>query len=122
LQSVRSHPYPVARALPPSRSGRRAAAPEALAERLVRALPTERAALLAEFREARGPGYSEALAGALPSLDAAARLKGRSVLAERLERLPADELTRLRAEDDPELRRAAAVAAGRRGDAGQPGD
>jgi hypothetical protein len=107
LQSVRSSPAPGYRSLPPSRSGRRAAAPAALAERLVQALPTERASLLAEFREARGPGYSEALAGALPRLDAAARRKGRSVLAERLERLPTDELTRLRTEDDPELRRAA---------------
>ena len=88
------------------------AAPEVA--QLVEALtkPGTFAATLAECRTGRGSAYTAAMVRAMPKLAEAERQTARSALAERLTRMTANTLKSQLADPEPELRRAAAVAAG----------
>ncbi len=82
-----------------------------LARELAQA-PAERgAALLGQYKDAKGVEYTEALAGAIPQLGGEDKGKARDALAERLTRMKPDVLTRYFQDPDAEIRRAAALAA-----------
>lgn len=70
--------------------------------------------LLAEWRDRKGGEYTEALAYVLPRLSEPMRLKARRALAERLTRMTAATLHRMLQDDDAEIRRAAALACGKK--------
>jgi hypothetical protein len=85
-----------------------------LADELVEAKGEKRAALLKQMVEGKGPGYTEALAGAIGRLEVAGRRKAREALAERLAKGETASLRECLADDDGEIRRAAAVAAAKK--------
>ncbi len=66
--------------------------------------------LLTQYKAARGVAYTQALAGVIPKLPDASRKKARDALAERLARMTAQTLKGRLNDDDPEIRRAAALA------------
>jgi hypothetical protein len=66
--------------------------------------------LLMKYKEGKGPNYTQALAGAIPRLKGDNKSKARDALAERLTRMTADTLRAQLKDDDPEIRRAAALA------------
>jgi hypothetical protein len=89
---------------------------KALADALVAATGSERGDLLARFRDARGAEYSEALLNAISRLSGEAKSQTRDALVHRLTRMTAATLiSYMRDDPDPELRRAAALAAGAKG-------
>jgi hypothetical protein len=65
---------------------------------------------LGELRDRKGAAYTQALAGAIARLDGEARKKAREALAERLSRMTSATLGVKLEDDDPEVRRAAALA------------
>jgi hypothetical protein len=67
--------------------------------------------LLKEMAEAKGVDYTEALALAIPRLEGDARGKAREALADRLTRMTANTLKGYLTDPDPEIRRAAVLAA-----------
>jgi HEAT repeat protein len=71
--------------------------------------------VLARLRDARGVMHTEALALAIPRLDEDVRGKARDALAERLTRMTARTLRDKFADEDAEVRAAAARACGRKG-------
>jgi hypothetical protein len=81
-----------------------------LRSELVRARGGERVALLERLRAGKGVIYTEALAGAIPHLRGEDRDRARQALAERLRRMTAATLGRYLKDDEPEIRRAAALA------------
>ena len=81
-----------------------------LAARLLEARGPRQAEVLAELRDGRGVVYTQALAGAIHRLDGDAKSKAREALAGRLTRMSSDTLTDKVEDDDPEVRRAAALA------------
>jgi HEAT repeat protein len=87
-----------------------------LSAALRRAPPDEREQLLARYRDAKEDRYTEALAHAIPHVTGKFQERVRTALAERLARLPADEL-RAHLEGEDELHRAAARACVRKADA-----
>lgn len=86
-----------------------------LAEELVKAPDTERAAVLQKLRDGKGVEFTEALASAIPHLSGAARQDARAALSERLARKTAETLKNYLGDDDPEIRRAAALACASKG-------
>ena len=66
--------------------------------------------LLTQYKAARGVAYTQALAGVIPKLPDASRKKARDALAERLARMTAQTLNGRLNDDDPEIRRATALA------------
>jgi hypothetical protein len=66
--------------------------------------------ILKELREGKGAAYTEALAAAIPQLEGEARKKAREALAERMSRMTSETLGVKLEDDDPEVRRAAALA------------
>jgi HEAT repeat protein len=93
-----------------------------LATALVTTKPERREQLIARYRAEKGLEYTLALAGAIPELRGEFQQHAREALAERLTRMTAASLRERMRESDPELRRAAAVASGRKGDAGMVPD
>jgi hypothetical protein len=81
-----------------------------LADDLVRATPAEQESLLQQYRDTKGVQYTEALAFAIPRLAAATKDKAREVLAQRLTRLKPESLAGYLRDEEPEIRRAAALA------------
>jgi hypothetical protein len=65
---------------------------------------------LKELQKGKGAAYTDALASAIPQLDGEARKKAREALAERLYRMTPATLGVKLDDDDPEVRRAAALA------------
>jgi HEAT repeat protein len=86
-----------------------------LADALIAADGAERGALVAKYRDTRGVEYTDALARAIPKLTGEARAQARDALAKRAGRFTPNTLNAMMAERDPELRRAAALAAGDKG-------
>jgi hypothetical protein len=83
---------------------------ERLGSELVKASPTRQRELLDQFKESKGVVYTQALAAAIPLLKGSAQRQAREVLAERLMRMTAATLRGRLKDDDPEMRRAAAIA------------
>jgi HEAT repeat protein len=84
--------------------------PARLAKELVRAPEALRRAPLEKLRDGKGSEYSRALAEAVAQLSGEAKTQARQALAERLARLKTANLAAYLADDDAELRRAAALA------------
>jgi len=82
-----------------------------LSAELLDAPPAKRASVLAKLRDRKGSENTQALAQAIAQLDGDSRKKAREALAERLSNMKASTLVGYLQEDDPELRRAAALAA-----------
>jgi HEAT repeat protein len=85
---------------------------------LLAAEPQRQNVLIARYRDKKGVVYTDALAGAVPRLPAEARKKAREALAARLTRMTPKTMRRKFADDDPEVRRAAAEACRRLGERG----
>jgi len=88
--------------LPDTESGR-------LARTLLQAATPRRKALLEQYRETRGVQYTEALAFAIPCLEADARLEARAALRERMGRMKEQQLGQYLDDEDAEIRRAAVL-------------
>jgi hypothetical protein len=85
-----------------------------LAERLLKTTGRSRDAMLETMESGKGVKYTEALALAIPSLDGETRKKARDALANRLTRMKDETLQEYFQDEDPEIRRAAAIAAGQK--------
>jgi hypothetical protein len=81
---------------------------------LVRAKAKDREGLIKQLRDTKGAAYTEALAAVIPKLDAEAKKEAREALADRLTRMKPATLREYFKETDPEVRRAAALAAGQK--------
>jgi hypothetical protein len=86
-----------------------------LAEEVVRASGAEQAALLRGLQEGRGVEYTEALAAAIGRLGEPTRQQAREALVTRLARMKPQTLGRYLSDEEPEIRRAAALACAARG-------
>jgi hypothetical protein len=91
---------------------------ERLASALVAADADRQAELIEQYKTTPGVVYSEALAQALPKLSSDAERRAREALVDRLSRMAAETLRAKLADENPETRRAAALACGRKGDRG----
>lgn len=85
-----------------------------LAEALLTATGSRRLELLETMESEKGVKYTEALAAAIPRLEGDTHRKAREALANRLTRMKDDTLVDYFRDDDPEIRRAAAIAAGQK--------
>jgi HEAT repeat protein/prenyltransferase/squalene oxidase-like repeat protein len=85
-----------------------------LADRLLKATGRSRDVMLETMESEKGVKYTEALALAIPSLDGETRKKARDALANRLTRMKDETLQEYFQDEDPEIRRAAAIAAGQK--------
>jgi hypothetical protein len=84
--------------------------PGQLAEQLLRAPAADRGAILEKLRDRKGTEYTEALTGAIARLEGQAKEDARDALAKRLERMKAATLAEYLKDEEPEIRRAAALA------------
>jgi hypothetical protein len=91
---------------------------ERLGRKLAAASPNTRERLLAQYRDAKGLAYTLAIAQAIPELPERVQDKAREALAARMARMTPDTLRDKLQDEDPEVRRAAAIACGGRQDAG----
>lgn len=89
-----------------------------LAAALTSAKPERREQLITRYRDEKGLAYTLGLATAIPNFQGQLQQHLREALATRLTRMTAASLRDRLKEDDAELRRAAAAAAGQKGDAG----
>jgi hypothetical protein len=87
-----------------------------LCQEFVRATPDKQPGLLARLKDQPGAAGTQALAEAIPQLPEEMRVQVRKALTERLTRLPPSALRDKLAEDDPEVRRAAALACAKKED------
>jgi HEAT repeat protein len=87
----------------------------ALSAELARARDDEQAEVLTRLRDAKGVEHTDALALAIPQLSGDVRDQARAALVQRLARMTAKTLRAKFDEDDVEVRRAAALACGRKG-------
>jgi hypothetical protein len=85
-----------------------------LADRLVQATGRSRDRMLETMESEKGVKYTEALALAIPSLQGETRKKAREALANRLTRMKDETLQEYFQDENPEIRRAAAIAAGQK--------
>jgi hypothetical protein len=81
-----------------------------LSSELVDAAPQRQGALIDRLRDSKGVVNTEALSLAIPRLSGSARQKARDALVRRLMRMTADTLRDKLADEDLEIRRAAALA------------
>jgi HEAT repeat protein len=81
-----------------------------MSNELAKADPDHQAELFEKYQEGKGTIYTLALAGAIPRLSGEAKGKARGALAQRLTRMTAATLREELKDDDPEIRRAAALA------------
>jgi hypothetical protein len=109
-------PQPRAEAPPPEPKKPKDSPPPAdtaaarLAEQLVAASRVGRPAILQELRDRKGAEYTEALVRALARLQGEAKEEARDALANRLARMKPATLQEYLKDEEPELRRAAALA------------
>jgi hypothetical protein len=87
-----------------------------LCKELCQAKGDRRASLLARYRDEKGLTYTLALASAAANVEGKFQGEVRDALVERFTRMTAKTLQERLADEDAELRRAAAVACGRKGD------
>jgi hypothetical protein len=87
-----------------------------LSDAFVQANPLKREQLLARYREAPGPAYTQALALAIAALQGAAQGPVREALVQRLARLSTTELRERLQDENAEVRRAAVLACARKAD------
>ncbi len=85
-----------------------------LADALVKAAPARRTEIIDTMESERGVQYTEALASAIPNLEGEAHGKARAALANRLTRMKDETLAEYLQDEDPEIRRAAALAVGQK--------
>ncbi len=83
---------------------------EKLTKELVDATPTRRDQVLAKLRDGKGAVYTEALAESIPQLTGPALAQAREALTERLTRMTIATLRDKLDDENPEVRRAAALA------------
>jgi HEAT repeat protein len=83
---------------------------ESLGEELVKAAPEQQDALLEKLCKGKGQEYTRALAAAIARLSGESKQKARQTLADRLTRFTARTLLAYLGSENPELRRAAALA------------
>jgi hypothetical protein len=81
-----------------------------MSNELAKADQDHQAELFEKYQEGKGTVYTLALAGAIPRLSGEAKSKARDALAQRLTRMTAATLREELKDDDPEIRRAAALA------------
>lgn len=86
-----------------------------MADALVAATGAERETLIAKYRDSKGAEFTDALAQAVPKLTGEAKTQVRDALAQRATRFTAATLNSMMGDKEPELRRAAALAAGSKG-------
>jgi hypothetical protein len=91
--------------------------PAALARELVKAAPERQGELIRQLEKGKGSAYTQALVGAIPKLEGSGLREARRALAERLARMKIGTLKAYLEAEEPELRRAAAVATTARDDA-----
>ena len=77
---------------------------------IVQAVGVKQEKLIEQYRDEKGVKYTEALTEAIPHLAGDAKAKARKALAERLARMKAETLTEYLKDEEPEIRRAAALA------------
>jgi hypothetical protein len=83
---------------------------ERMAAELVQAAPAKQERLLDSLREGKGAAHTQALLSAIPKLDGDLKKKARDALAERMSRMTAATLRARLADENAEMRRAAALA------------
>ena len=93
---------------PPAFGGEKS--PEVLREALVHAGAANQRRLITEYRDHKGPAYTEALGEAIPQLSIELRAQARDALAERLTRMTTATLHGELQSGNAEVRRAAALA------------
>jgi hypothetical protein len=81
-----------------------------LGDELIKATPSKWQKALEKLRDGKGPEYTQALAYAITQLDGQQKKSARDALAERLSNMKSSTLGQYLADDNPELRRAAALA------------
>jgi hypothetical protein len=81
-----------------------------LSAQLVNADRSRQSELLAQYQSSKGVAYTQALADAIPRLSGPVQAKARDALADRLSRMTAGTLRARLKDEDPEVRRAAALA------------
>src|SRR5262249_20246353 len=81
-----------------------------LGDELIKAPPSKWQKALEKLRDGKGPEYTQALAYAITQLDGQQKKSARDALAERLSNMKSSTLGQYLADDNPELRRAAALA------------
>ena len=81
-----------------------------MSNELAKADSGQQAEMFEKYQDGKGPVYTLALAGAIPRLGGDAKSKAREALAQRLTRMTAATLRQALKDDDPEIRRAAALA------------
>jgi hypothetical protein len=81
-----------------------------LAAELVQANPAKQERLLNSLRDSKGADHTQALLTAIPKLEGDIKKKAREALAERMARMTSATLEVRMKDDDPEMRRAAALA------------
>jgi hypothetical protein len=89
-----------------------------MTDELVATPDEQQAELLSKYKEGKGPAYTQALAGAIPRLKGENKSKARDALAERFTRMTAATLREELKDDDPEIRRAGALACAMKDDKG----
>jgi hypothetical protein len=89
---------------------------DSLRDALVRSKVSEQLKRIQEYQEHAGPMYTQALAEAIPSLDANGKTQARSALADRLAGMTIKTLQAWLEDRNAEIRRAAALAAGMKED------
>jgi hypothetical protein len=107
-EKAASKPGPPAE--PPAPTGDLDADAARLSDQLVKAPTSRQGEMLEQFKEGKGVRYTQALAAAIPQLSGAVKAKARDALAERLARMTASTLRARLKDDDPEVRRASALA------------
>jgi HEAT repeat protein len=87
-----------------------------LAMELLQAEPAKQERLVDNLRESKGPEHTQALVEAIPKLEGDIKKKARDALAERMARMTSATLRERLRDDDPEMRRAAALGAAQKED------
>jgi hypothetical protein len=93
-----------------------------LSAELVDAPASKWGQVLAKLRDGKGPEYTQALAHAITQLDGDLKKRARQALAERLSNLKSSILPTYMEDDNPELRRAAALACAMKEDVAHVGN
>jgi len=81
-----------------------------LGKQLAKANGEKQDELIKELRDAKGAAYTQALASGIPQLEGEAHKKARDALIDRMARMKSETLGVKLEDDDPEVRRAAALA------------
>jgi hypothetical protein len=101
---------------PPSPQAPAPVGSASLVDELVRSSPDDWPQVLARMRDTKGPEHTAALVLAIPKLEGDRKKQAREALSERLTRMSPETLREMMKSDDPELRRAAVLAAAMKDD------